>query len=155
MLGKNGFIGSLLFKYFDTQLIFTWWSGVIAVSVVILPVVYQSVKTGFISLDKVYLEASRELGLTKMQTLIHVQLPLIKKNIASAMLLGFGRGIGEFGATVIVAGNLPGRTQTIPMAIYTAIEQGDNSSANMLLVTTIIISVIVILLYNFTIREEE
>ncbi|MGL4392384.1 MAG: molybdate ABC transporter permease subunit [Fusobacteriaceae bacterium] len=155
ILGKRGPVGTLIFKYFNTQIIFTWWAGVIASSVIIFPIIYQNIKNGILSLDPTYIEAGRELGLTKWQILIHIIIPMIRKNILTALLLAFGRGIGEFGATIIVAGNIPERTQTIPMAIYSAIELGDSYSANIILAIMCTLSFFILIFYNFSLKRGE
>lgn len=153
-LGRRGFLGGYIYKYFHWNIIFTLWGGIVATSVVILPIVYQNTKNGFMGLDPMYMEVSRELGLTSWQTLYHVQLPLIKKHIFTGMVLGFGRAIGEFGATLMVAGNIPGRTQTIPMAIYSYVETGNYTSANVILGINCIITLITLLLYNISLRRD-
>lgn len=154
LLGRRGAVGGYLYKYFHLNIIFTPLGGVIATTVVILPIIYQSIKNGLLGLDIMYVEVSRELGLTPWQTLIYVQLPLIKKHIYTGMVLGFGRAVGEFGATLMVAGNIPGKTQTIPMAIYSSVEIGDYTSANTILGINCIITFITLLLYNYSLKRD-
>lgn len=86
LLGKRGIVGGYLYKYFHLNIIFTPLGGVIATTVVILPIIYQSIKNGLLGLDIMYIEVSRELGLTPWQTLIYVQLPLIKKHIYTGIV---------------------------------------------------------------------
>lgn len=147
IMGNNGIIGGWLGKY-GIQLVFTWKAGLIACIVVSLPMAYQCIKTGFLEIDKIYFEAAHEMGATKLQTYRYITLPLIKRSFGSAAILSFGRSFGEFGATMMVAGNIPGKTQTIPMAIYSAVEKGDSKSANILLGIVICISFIVMWNYN-------
>lgn len=154
ILGKKGIIGGYLYSYFDIKIIFTWWAGVIATSVVIFPILYQNIKSGLLGIESSYIEAAKEMGASKWQTLIHIQLPMIKKNIFTGLLLAFGRAVGEFGATLMIAGNIPGRTQTIPMAIYSAVELGDYKSANIILLIISVISFIILIFYNYNLKKD-
>ncbi len=155
VLGKKGFIGSYLYNFFDIKIIFTWWAGVIATSVVILPILYQNIKGGLLGIEKSYMEAAKELGASSWITLIYIQLPMIKKSIFTGLLLAIGRAIGEFGATLMVAGNIPGRTQTIPMAIYSAVELGDYNTANIILVIISFMSFIILVFYNYNLKKND
>lgn len=154
LLGKRGIIGAILYKYFNISVMFSWWAGIITAFIVALPLMYNSVKTGIASLNPVYFEAAREAGASEFQILRLITVPLIKRNILAGMVLSFGRAMGEFGATLMLAGNIPGRTQTISMAIYSASESGDSSTANFFLVVILIISFIIMIVYNYLFRKE-
>lgn len=154
ILGRRGVIGEILYKYFDISIIFSWWAGIITAFVVSFPLMYNSVKTGIASLNPVYFEAGREAGASEFQLLRLIVLPLIKKNILAGMVLAFGRAIGEFGATLMLAGNIPGKTQTISMAIYSASESGDTQTANFFLVVILIISFTIMIVYNYLFKKE-
>lgn len=154
ILGKRGIIGALLYKYFDISVIFSWWAGIITAFVVSLPLMYNSVKTGIASLDVAYFEAAKEMGAGEFQTLRLITIPLISKNILAGMVLSFGRAMGEFGATLMLAGNIPGKTQTISMAIYSASESGDTATANFFLIVILIISFSVMIIYNYLFLKE-
>lgn len=154
VLGKNGVIGSFLYKYFNISIIFSWWAGIITASVVSLPLMYNNIKTGISSLDPLYGEIAKQLGATDFQILKRITIPLIKRNILAGMILSFGRAMGEFGATLMLAGNIPGKTQTISMAIYSAVESGDNKTANFFLGVILIISFLVIIIYNYLFAKE-
>lgn len=154
ILGKRGIVGEILYKYFDISVIFSWWAGIITAFIVSLPLMYNSVKTGIASLNPVYFEAGREAGASEFQILRMITLPLIKRNILAGMVLSFGRAMGEFGATLMLAGNIPERTQTISMAIYSASESGDSSTANFFLVVILIISFSVMIIYNYLFKKE-
>lgn len=154
VLGKNGVIGSFLYKYFNISIIFSWWAGIITASVVSLPLMYNNIKTGISSLDPLYGEIAKQLGATDFQILKRITIPLIKRNILAGMILSFGRAMGEFGATLMLAGNIPGKTQTISMAIYSAVESGDNKTANFFLGIILIISFLVIIIYNYLFAKE-
>lgn len=154
ILGKRGVVGAILYKYFDISVIFSWWAGIITAFIVTLPLMYNSVKTGMVSLNPVYFEAGREAGASEFQILRLITLPLIKRNILAGMVLSFGRAMGEFGATLMLAGNIPGRTQTISMAIYSASESGDTKTANFFLVIILLISFIIMMIYNYLFKKE-
>lgn len=147
LLGKNGILGRFLAAY-GIEIIFTWKAGVIACVLVSLPMAYQCIKAGFLEIDREHIEAAFEMGATKLEMCRYVFFPLIRKNIGAGAVLSFGRSFGEFGATLMIAGNIPGKTQTIPMAIYYAVERGDNKSANILLIIVTCISFIVMWCYN-------
>lgn len=154
ILGKRGVVGAILYKYFDISVIFSWWAGIITAFIVTLPLMYNSVKAGMASLNPVYFEVGREAGASEFQILRLITLPLIKRNILAGMVLSFGRAMGEFGATLMLAGNIPGRTQTISMAIYSASESGDTKTANFFLVIILLISFIIMMIYNYLFKKE-
>jgi molybdate transport system permease protein len=117
MMGKNGPIGSLL-SYFNISVIFTLKAAVIASAIVGFPLLVRSIRIGMESIDKKLIHAARTLGAGWWDTMISITLPLSYKAILAGMTLMFARSLGEFGATIILAGNIPGVTQTIPLAIY-------------------------------------
>lgn len=124
MLGRRGWIGIAYEWIFDRSIIFTWLAGVVAAVVVAFPLVYQTMKTGFQGVDRHLEDAARSSGAKEWQVFRYVTLPLAGRSLVSAYILGFARCLGEFGATLMIAGNIPGVTQTTPTAIYTAVEAG-------------------------------
>lgn len=154
ILGKKGFIGSFLYNNFNITVMFSWWAGIITASIVSLPLMYNNVKTGISSLDPIYGEVAKQLGATDFQILKKITIPLIKRNILAGMVLSFGRAMGEFGATLMLAGNIPNKTQTISMAIYSAVESGDSQTANFFLGIILIISFLVMIIYNYLFQKE-
>lgn len=154
IFGKQGVIGKLLFEFFQSRIIFTWGAGVITTFIVMFPIIYKSIKTGFFSIDKSLIEASKELGATRIQRLFYVELPIIKNYIYTGIILAFGRGFGEFGAMIMVSGNIPKKTQTIPMALYSAVETGEYSDANMLMLIIVGVSLLSIIIYNYFLNRE-
>lgn len=154
ILGKNGIIGGFLYRNFNITIIFSWWAGIITTSIVSLPLMYNSVKTGISSLDPIYSEIAKQLGATDFQILKKITIPLIKRNILAGMVLSFGRAMGEFGATLMLVGNIPGKTQTISMAIYSAVESGDSQAANFFLGVILVVSFLVMVLYNYLFSKE-
>jgi len=122
LLGRRSWIGKLWEWWFDQPVIFTWYAAVVAAVVVSFPLVYQTLKAGFASVQKEYKEAARLDGASEWQVVCRITIPLAARSLATAYVLGFARALGEFGATLMVAGNIPGRTRTIPTAIYAAVE---------------------------------
>lgn len=128
LLGVNGPVGRVT-KLFDVQLIFTWYAAVIAAAVVSFPMMYRTTRGAFEQLDDQVLDAARTLGARESRVFFKVALPLAWPGIAAATALTFARALGEFGATLMVAGSIPGQTQTLPIAIYFATQGGDTQAA--------------------------
>lgn len=128
IFGRNSFLGSIL-KNFGISLIFSWQATVIAAMVVSFPMMYRGAKGAFKQVDQDHIWSARTLGLSEGAILIKIMIPEASPGILAATALTFARALGEFGATLMVAGNIPGRTQTIPMAIYFATAGGDMKSA--------------------------
>ncbi|MGG0655002.1 molybdate ABC transporter permease subunit [Rummeliibacillus pycnus] len=145
MFGKNSVLGQLIVWLFNQPVMFTWWAAVIASSVVAFPLMYQSAKTGFESVDEDIENAARVDGANEWQVFFFISIPLALKAIVSGGILSFTRALGEFGATLMFAGNLPGKTQTTPLAIYMAIESGNMSLAWSWVICMIVISFIMLL----------
>lgn len=152
--GKRGFIGGFLLENFHIQIVFTWVAAVIASCVVSLPLMYQNAKSAFISLDPVYEKAARTLGSSEWKIFRTVIFPLAWPGIISGIALSFARAIGEFGATLMVAGNIPGKTQTIPTAIYFAVESGKTELANRLVLIMTLFSFILIFALNIWLKKK-
>lgn len=140
ILGKNGPIGKLIYEISGGRIIFTWWAGVIAAVVVSIPLMYQSIKASLLSVEDGYLETAQLLGANRIQRFFYVTLPLSKSGILAGIVLSFCRAMGEFGATLMVAGNMPGKTQTIPLAVYFAVDAGDWKKANILMAVVVVSS---------------
>jgi molybdate transport system permease protein len=137
LLGKRGLVGRFLLENFDLQIVFTWWAAIFAAAVVSFPLMYQSAKAAFASVDVALEQAARTLGSSESRVFLRITLPLAYPGLIAGLVLAFARALGEFGATLMVAGNIPGKTQTIPLAIYFAVETGENTLAwNLVLVIT-------------------
>ncbi|NLJ71994.1 MAG: molybdate ABC transporter permease subunit [Syntrophomonadaceae bacterium] len=143
LIGKNSILGQFLASLGIT-IIFTWWAVVMASTVVALPLMYQSAKGAFLSVDQNYEKAARTLGASEMRIFFTITLPLAWPGIVAGLVLAFARALGEFGATLMVAGNIPGQTQTIPLAIYFAVAAGDDTTARSLVAIITIFSFFVI-----------
>lgn len=147
LIGKNGLLGQFLANL-GLSLVFTWWAAVLASTVVAYPLMYQSAKAAFKSVDENYERAARTLGAGEARIFFTITLPLAWPGILAGFVLSFARALGEFGATLMVAGNIPGQTQTIPLAIYFAVEAGDNATARTLVTIITIFSFAVIFWVN-------
>lgn len=150
LLGKNGIIGKWVLEPLGIKLIFTWKAAVIATAVVGFPLMVRSIRTGMEAIDERLLQASRTLGAGWLDSILTVIVPLSVRGLIAGSILMFARGLGEFGATIIVAGNIPGVTQTIPLAIYEYVSspRGDVMAMSLCLVS-ITISVIVLLFHEW------
>lgn len=154
LLGKRGLIGKFLLDNFEFQLIFTWIAATIAAAIVAFPLMYQQSKSAFMEIDKSIEEAARSLGANSFQVFTRITLPLALKGILSGLVLTFARSLGEFGATIMVAGNIPGKTQNIPLAIYLAVETGNKAMANKLVLIEVIFSFVVVYGVNFWVKKK-
>jgi molybdate transport system permease protein len=148
IFGINSPVGRMIENAFGAPIMFTWWAAVIASSVVAFPLMYQSAKTGFLSIDPGAEEAARVDGANEWKVFLYVTLPLSARTLITGFILSFARALGEFGATLMFAGNLPGKTQTAPTAIYVAIESGNMEAAWLWVITLAAISFL--MLYSTT-----
>ena len=147
-LGKNSFIGVILEKYFNIRIIFTIQACIIASVIVTLPLMYQSIKTSIFAIDQDIINASKLDGASDFKIFTKIILPLCKNGIYSGILLSFARSLGEFGATILVSGNIPGKTQTLPMAMYNAIEANQTKTTIIILFVILSISILLIIIYH-------
>ncbi|WP_368931442.1 molybdate ABC transporter permease subunit [Achromobacter xylosoxidans] len=144
LLGRRGVLGERLAEI-GIELVFTWQGAVIAASVVAFPLVFKSARAAFENVDPQLESAARVLGVCEAGVFFRVTLPLAARGIVAGVLLAFARALGEFGATLMIAGNLPGRTQTLSVAIYEAVQAGDDATANFLVLVTSITCIVVLL----------
>jgi len=152
-LGKNGWLAPLL-ELFGVRLIFTWKAAVLASALVGFPLLVRSIRISMESIDFKLVQASRTLGACRLDTLFTIILPLSRAGIVAGSSLMFARSLGEFGATIIVAGNMPGITQTIPLAIYDyASSPGGETAALSLCVVAVALSVLVLLAHELLIKK--
>lgn len=145
LLGSNGGLGQWLQQTFGISLIFTWQGAVVAAVVVTFPLVVKPARAAFESVDKEFEQAARVLGISELAIFFRVTLPLAWRGILAGLLLAFARALGEFGATLMVAGSIPGKTQTLSIAIYDAVQAGQDSIANTLVIIISMVCVIILL----------
>nr|WP_174775801.1 molybdate ABC transporter permease subunit [Clostridium diolis] len=146
--GKNGPIGKLL-DLFNTSLIFSWSATVIAAIVVSFPMMYRTTRSAFEQIDINILSAARTLGLSEFKIFYKIAIPLAMPGIIGGLVLSFARAMGEFGATLMLAGNIPGKTQTMPLAIFFAAEGGDMQKAIIWVIIIVTLSLFLILILNY------
>lgn len=140
LFGRNGPVGKLLLR-FGASLVFSWPATVIAAAVVAFPLMYLTARAALEQVDSRFLEAARTLGASEWRAFRQIALPLAWPGVLAGTILSFARALGEFGATLMLAGNIPGRTATIPIAIYFAVEADDMRSATAWCAADLIISV--------------
>ncbi|MFL6664460.1 MAG: molybdate ABC transporter permease subunit [Rhizobacter sp.] len=145
LIGSRGPLGAWLLQHFGIRLVFTWQAAVIAAMVVSFPLVFKSARAAFETVDPQLEEAARVLGLGEAALFFRVSLPLAWRGILAGLLLSFARALGEFGATLMVAGSIPGKTQTLSIAVYEAVQAGQDDAAGFLVAVTSIACMAVLL----------
>ena len=149
IFGRNNPVGQLMEWIFNQPVMFSWWAAVIASTVVAFPLMYQSSRTGFEAVDTDIENAARVDGAGEFRLMMFVSIPLALKSIVSGAILSFARALGEFGATLMFAGNIPGKTQTIPTAIYVAMDSGNMEMAWLWVTSIIVISFLMLIVVYF------
>jgi molybdate transport system permease protein len=144
LIGSHSPLGSWLIQHFGIRLIFTWQGAVIAAMVVAFPLVFKAARAAFETVDPQLEDAARTLGMHEIAVFFRVSLPLAWRGILAGLLLSFARALGEFGATLMVAGSIPGRTQTLSIAVYEAVQAGQDDAANFLVAVTSIVCIAVL-----------
>lgn len=148
LIGTHSPLGSWLIQTFGIRLIFTWQGAVVAATVVAFPLVFKAARASFETIDPQLEDAARTLGIRQLAVFFRVSLPLAWRGILAGVLLSFARALGEFGATLMVAGSIPGRTQTLSIAVYEAVQAGQDDMANFLVAVTSIVCIAVLLSAN-------
>ena len=149
IFGRQSVIGRLIENVFQAPVIFTWWAAVIAAAVVAFPLMYQSAKSGFLAVDRDIEDAASVDGANEWRVFLFVTVPLASNGIMTGIVLSFARALGEFGATLMFAGIIPGVTQTVPTAIYLAIDSGNMTLAWMWVASIAIISFLMLFFVQF------
>ena len=144
LFGRNGTLGQWLQQHFGFSLIFTWQGAVAAAMAVTFPLVLKPARAAFEEVNPQFEQAARVLGLSETAVFFRVTLPLAWRGILSGLLLTFARALGEFGATLMIAGSIPGQTQTLSIAVYEAVQAGNDQLANRLvwLISAVCITVL-------------
>ena len=148
LLGRRGIIGGYIYDLTGWTFVFTWQGAVIAAVVVALPLMIKAARASIESVDTDYETASYTLGKSELETFFRITLPLARRGVIAGLVLSFARALGEFGATLMIAGNIPGKTQTMPLAIYEAVASGDDRAAQTLALILTAVSVLAIYLTN-------
>ena len=148
VFGKNTLVGRMLTSI-GIDIIFTPTGAVIAACVVSFPIIYRTVRGAFENIDTELVDVARIYGCSEMSMLFRIYIPLCWQEIAAGTIIAFARAIGEFGATVMIAGNIPGRTRTMSVAVYTAMQSGNRAEAYRWVCLILLLSVAVLLILNF------
>lgn len=153
LLGRSGWLGRYVYELTGWSVAFTWQAAVIAATVMAFPIMVKSARAAIASVDSRYEVASFSLGKSEFETFFRITLPLALRGLVAGLVLSFARALGEFGATLMLAGNIPGKTQTMPLAIYEAFISGDDREAQMLAVILTVSSIAVIYMTNVLSRS--
>jgi molybdate transport system permease protein len=145
LVGTRSPLGAWLLQTFGIRLIFTWQGAVLAATVVAFPLVFKAARAAFETVNPQYEDAARLLGLSEPALFLRVSLPLAWRGVLAGLLLAFARALGEFGATLMVAGSIPGKTQTLSIAVYEAVQAGQDDVANFLVAVTSLVCISVLL----------
>ena len=151
LVGRESAFGQISQFLFGTDIVFTWVASAIAASVVSFPLMVRAIIVAMQGVDITLERSARSLGAGPIRTFILITLPLCYNGLVAGILLGFVRAIGEFGATIVVAGNIPGRTQTIPLAIYSKVQLGKDSEAMNLIIVSTILAIITLIIHHWLI----
>ncbi len=146
--GRNGWLGGWLNEHLGITLMFTWQGAVLAATVVAFPLLFKSARAAFEGVDTEYEKAARILGDNEMQVFFRITLPLAARGLVAGTMLAFARAMGDFGATLMVAGNIQGRTQTAAMAVFDAVQVGDYRLANTLVAIMSVVCVTILVMTN-------
>jgi len=145
LLGRRGWLGAPLYAATGWTVAFTWYAAVIAATLMALPLLVRTARAAIESVDRDLEKAALTLGRSEWRVALEVTLPLARNGILAGLVLAFARALGEFGATLMLAGNIPGRTQTVPLAIYTAVQTGESAEALGLVAVLTRVSCVVLL----------
>jgi len=146
LLGRRGWLGGPVYALTGWSVAFTWYAAVIAATVMALPLLVRTARAAIESVDRELEKAAYTLGRSEWRTALEVTLPLARNGIIAGLVLAFARALGEFGATLMLAGNIPGKTTTVPLAIYTAVQTGEMSEAALLVLALTVLSCLVLVL---------
>jgi molybdate transport system permease protein len=146
LLGRGGWLGAPLYRVTGWAVTFTWYAAVIAATVMALPLLVRTARAAIESVDRELEKAAYTLGRSEWRTALEVTLPLARNGLLAGLVLAFARALGEFGATLMLAGNIPGRTTTVPLAIYTAVQTGESGEVVVLVAALTALSCLVLVI---------
>ena len=146
LLGRRGWLGGPLYAATGWSITFTWYAAVVAATVMALPLLVRTARAAIESVDRDLERAAHTLGRSEWRTALEVTLPLARNGIVAGLVLAFARALGEFGATLMLAGNIPGKTATVPLSIYTAVQTGESGEALGLVALLTLLSCVVLLI---------
>ena len=155
LLGRQGPVGALIRDTLGVDIVFTWVAAALAAAVVSFPLMARGVMTAIEGVDERLERSARSLGAGALRVAFTITLPLAYRGIMAGVLLGFVRALSEFGATIVVAGNIPGRTQTLPLAIFEKVQLGRDADALRLVGVSIALAVATILVHNWLLSKSK
>ena len=153
LMGRDGPIGGMLHSLFGVDVVFTWVAAALAAGLVSLPLMVRAIEVAMSGVDPRLESSARSLGAGPLKTFFSITVPLAYRGILAAALLAFARGLGEFGATIVVAGNIPGRTQTAPLYIFNRLQVGDDSAAIRLIAASLVLALISLSVHHHLARR--
>jgi molybdate transport system permease protein len=148
LFGRRGLLGAPLYDLTGWTVAFTWYAAVIAATVMALPLTVHPARAAIEAVNRDLERAAFTLGRSEWRTALEVTLPVARRGIIAGLVLAFARALGEFGATLMIAGNIPGRTTTVPLAIYTAVSTGERAEAGVLVALLTALSCVVVVVAN-------
>ena len=154
LFGVKRPLGQLFLEVFGIKIVFSWAATVIAAVVISFPLMYRAARGAFEQVDETLIYAARTLGFSEWKIFWKVMLPVAMPGVLSGAILAFARGLGEFGATAMLAGNIAGKTQTLPLAIYSEVAAGKMSEAYKYVLIIVVISFLVVVLMNVLSAKE-
>ena len=154
LIGRQSFLGVFLEDYLKITLIFTWRGAALAAMIASLPLFIKPARAAIESVGSHVENSARILGKNEWQVFWHVTFPLARRGIIAGVALAFARSLGEFGTTLMVAGNIPGKTQTLSIAIYDAVQAGNTAKANVLVGLTTVISIVILYTVNRAVTQK-
>ena len=154
LFGVKRPIGMFFLNYFGIKIAFSWGSTVLAAAVISFPLMYRTSRGALEQVDENLIYAARTLGFSEWKIFFRVSLPACMPGIASGAILAFARGLGEFGATAMIAGNILGKTRTLPLAVYSAVSAGDMETAGNYVMVIVLVSFLAVVFLNFLTGKE-
>ena len=155
IFGMRRPIGKFFIEYFAVKVAFSWGATVLAAVVISFPLMYRAARGAFEQVDPDVLSAGRTIGMSEWKIFWKVQLPIAWPGVISGAVLAFARGLGEFGATAMIAGNIKGKTRTLPLAVYSAVASGNMKEAGKYVAVLVCISFIVVICMNYFSMEKK
>ena len=153
MFGRNGPLGRILEAALGWELVFTWFAAALAAAIISFPLTARAIMVAMQGVDDRIERSARSLGAGPLRVVVTITLPLAYRGILAGVLLGFVRAVSEFGATIVVAGNIPGKTQTLPLAIYQNVQLGRDSEAITLVVISIALAIAALAVHNWLVAR--
>ena len=155
IFGMRRLIGKFFIEYFAVKVAFSWGATVLAAVIISFPLMYRAARGAFEQVDPDVLSAGRTIGMSEWKIFWKVQLPIAWPGVISGAVLAFARGLGEFGATAMIAGNIKGKTRTLPLAVYSAVASGNMKEAGEYVAVLVCISFIVVICMNYFSMEKK